>query len=347
MGRDARRRRRPTTTSTRRATAVLVAILTVAAFAFAAPTNATAGAGPHPLCPPAETGADACLVYDTGRTTGRPRRLTGASGSDVAAALALPGDLDVLILGEAHDNPHHHRLRTTLLKANAIAMEHVRADQQPGLDAFNALDRDTEGGATVADFTAKLDWAKSGWAKYPFDPLLAAVVAARVPVYAGDPPRDLLRKVAQVGLEALPGPERARLQLDRPLGAALEAAAASEIETAHCGKLPKAAIPRMALAQRYRDAHLADATLRAAAAHGSAVLLTGNGHARTDRGVPWYIRARAPATKVVSVVLAEVEERRGDPETYVPRDPDGRPAADFVILTPTIDREDPCKAFGK
>jgi len=345
MRRHARRRGRPETTPIRCATASLAAILAVAT--LGAPPNARAGAEPHPLCPAVESGADACLVYDTGRATGHPRRLTGASGADVAATLALPDDLAVLILGEAHDNPHHHRLRTALLKANAIVMEHVRADQQAGLDAFNALNRDAESGATVADFTAKLDWAKSGWAKYPFDPLLAAVAAARVPVYAGDPPRDQLRKVAQVGIEALPGPERARLHLDQPLGAALEAASAAEIETAHCGKLPKAAIPRMALAQRYRDAHLADATLRAAAAHGSAVLLTGNGHARADRGVPWYIRARAPATKVVSVVLAEVEQGRGDPETYVPRDPDGRPAADFVILTPTIEREDPCKAFGK
>ena len=111
--------------------------------------------------------------------------------------------------------------------------------------------------------------------------------------------------------------------------------------------LPKTALPNMAAAQRYRDAHLADATLTAATAHGQAVLLTGNSHARADRGVPWYIRARAPDKTVVSVVVAEVEDGQTDPAAYVPRDPDGSPAADYLIITPTIERDDPCKAFGK
>jgi uncharacterized iron-regulated protein len=111
--------------------------------------------------------------------------------------------------------------------------------------------------------------------------------------------------------------------------------------------LPKTAIPSMAFAQRFRDANLADATLQAVANHGRAILLTGNNHARTDRGAPWYLRARAPDGKVVSVVLVEVESGQNDPETYVPRDPEGKPAADYLIFTPAIQREDPCKAFEK
>jgi uncharacterized iron-regulated protein len=86
--------------------------------------------------------------------------------------------------------------------------------------------------------------------------------------------------------------------------------------------------------------------LKAADAHGAAVLLTGNVHARLDRGVPFYIRARAPEKTVVSVVLVEIEDGLTDPAAYVPRDPDGRPAADFLIFTPKADRGDPCEAFG-
>jgi hypothetical protein len=63
--------------------------------------------------------------------------------------------------------------------------------------------------------------------------------------------------------------------------------------------------------------------------------------------VPWYLRARAPEKTVVSVVFVEVEDGKWDPEAYVPRGPDGKAAADFLVFTPTIARDDPCKAFGK
>jgi uncharacterized iron-regulated protein len=87
---------------------------------------------------------------------------------------------------------------------------------------------------------------------------------------------------------------------------------------------------------------MADMLLKASEKHGSAILIAGNGHVRNDRGVPWYIRQRAPDRKVVSVMLVEVEDGRNYAEAYVPRDPDGKPAADYIIFTPRAEREDPC-----
>jgi uncharacterized iron-regulated protein len=299
----------------------------------------------HPLCPDAT--ADACAVYDTGRATGAtafekvgPKDILRKSMPAIAAS-------EIVILGEAHDNPHHHQLRAGLLTKPAIAMEQLRADQNAGLATFTAYRAKSARPATIADFKTKVDWESGGWNQYPYDPLLEAILKLSLPIYAGDPPRDTIRKIAKEGLGVLSADDQKRLALDQPLGEKLDAVSAEEIEASHCGMLPKSAIPKMALAQRYRDAHLADATLQAAADHGQAVLLTGNNHARTDRGVPWYIRARTPGKKVVSVVLVEVEEGKTDPEAYVPRDPDGRPAADYLIFTPSITRDDPCKAFGK
>ncbi len=294
---------------------------------------------------------DACAVYDTGRSTGTRSLTKLAAGSDVVAALALPPVVDVLVLGEAHDNPHHHKARVAIVaaRAKAIVMEQLRADQNGGLAAFNDFNLKAARSATLQEFKSKVDWATGGWDKYPYDPLLSAVIAAQVPVYAGDPSREVIRKTAKEGFEALPQAERARLALDQSLGDKFDAVSAEEIEASHCGMLPKAAIPRMAFAQRYRDAHIADVTLaaKAAAGSGSVVLLTGNNHARTDRGVPWYIHARAPGTKVISVAFVEVEAGQNDPEAYVPRDPDGEPAADYLVLTPTIVRDDPCAGFAK
>lgn len=268
----------------------------------------------------------------------------------------------IFVFGEAHDNPHHHRLRAVLMptyirlvqteeKFNRVPMpfvfEQITADRQQAVDRFFA-DNDVPGRRPeVAEFYAAIDWKNSGWDRYDYDPIFAAAIEERLPIYAGDPPRDTIRKIAKEGPGVLSDEDQKRLALDQPLGDKLDAVSAKEIEDSHCGMLPTAAIPKMAFAQRYRDAHLADATLKAAADHGQAVLLTGNNHALTDRGVPWYIRARTPDKKVVSIVLVEVEDGKTDPQAYVPRDPDGQPAADYLIFTPSITRDDPCKAFGK
>ena len=220
---------------------------------------------------------------------------------------------------------------------------HWRKHQQAALDRFSELNSTSPGQSTLPDLKRLLDWEKSGWAQYNYDPLFQLVVDAKLPTYAGDVTRDAIMKVAKAGEGALPPDERARLKLDVPLGHKLDDASLAEIEEAHCGAMPKAALAGMAYAQRYRDSSLAEAVLKAAEKHGSAVLIAGNGHVRTDRGVPWYIHQRAPEKKVVSVMLIEVEDGKTDPEAYVPRDPDGKPAAGYIVFTPRAERTDPCE----
>ena len=222
-------------------------------------------------------------------------------------------------------------------------MEQFSANQQIALNSFADLGKFAPQPETLTELKRLTDWDKSGWSQYDYDPVFKAAIDAKLPIYAGDVPRDSIMKVAKEGDGALPADERARLKLDVPLGAKLDDASLSEIEEAHCGTMPKEAFTGMAYAQRYRDASLADAVLKAADKHGSAILIAGNGHVRTDRGVPWYVHQRAPDKKVVSVMLIEVEDGKNDPEAYVPRDPDGKPAADYIIFTPRTDHGDPCE----
>lgn len=253
---------------------------------------------------------------------------------------------DFVLLGEVHDNPDHHRLRAWIIEAGirlrqagsgrappAAVFEHIRVDQSVALASFAALPATVR---TAASLLERLEWAKSGWPDQSrFEPLFAAVLEAGLPIAAGDAPRATIRQVARGEAGAPPAPEP-------PLSAPLQDALLSELEASHCGLMPKTAFTRMADAQRYRDDHLAERLAAAAATAGAAVLFAGNGHVRSDRGVPFYLKPRVAARRIVTVMLLEVESGRTDPGSYVPLAPDGTPAVDFIVFTPRTERPDPC-----
>ena len=262
----------------------------------------------------------------------------------------------IVLLGEVHDNPDHHVLRAALIGSFACAMpapravvlEHIRADQQPALDDLARASVAPGKFRSNAELFRVLEWDKSGWpAATMFAPLFDAAIATGLAILPGDPPRGRVRALARGEAGAVPVAERVRLRLDEPMPQPLLDALAAELKDSHCGVLPLTAIAGLSAAQRYRDAHQADAVLAAAETHGGAVLLAGNGHVRTDRGVPWHIRQRAPERKTVSVMFLEVEAGSSDPQAYVPRAPDGRPATDYVVLTPRAERPDPCEAMRR
>lgn len=260
----------------------------------------------------------------------------------------------IVLLGEVHDNGAQHALRGALITAiaadiaeakkqrpPALVFEHIRADQAAALEASRAP---TPEGAR--DLLQRLDWEKSGWPSSKlFLPIFEAAVVHALPILSGHPTRTEVRDVARRGLDALPGDTAPRLGLDAPLPEALESALLDELEASHCGLMPRTAFANMALAQRYRDAHMAAALASAARAHGSAIMLAGNGHVRTDRGVPRDLARMAPERKVLTVMLMEVSDGRADPTAYVERDPQGKPAADFTVLTPRSERPDPCETM--
>lgn len=254
-----------------------------------------------------------------------------------------------ILIGEVHDNPDHHAIQAAFLNAsrcmsksapNAAVFEHIRIDQSSALaGASEPADM------AASDLLRRLDWPNSGWPDQSmFQPLFAAAYAGGLTILPGEPARGSVRQVAREGLRALPEPDRLRLGLDRDLPAESSDALVRELVASHCNMLPASAISGLAQAQRYRDAHLADAMLTAAARHDKVFLLAGNGHVRSDRGVPWQLRNRnADPASVLTIMLIEVEDSRHDAHTYVPHGPGGSPAADILIFTPRVARPDPCE----
>ena len=138
-------------------------------------------------------------------------------------------------------------------------------------------------------------------------------------------------------------PPAASACCSRPTPRRLQAIEAA-VREGHCGKLPESVVPRMAAAQRARDAVIADALIARAPA--GAVLIAGNGHVRRDLGVPVQLAVRAPQRSALAVGIVEVIENATRAEDYVAPAAGDAPRFDFAVFTPRTARPDPCAGFA-
>ena len=154
-------------------------------------------------------------------------------------------------------------------------------------------------------------------------------------VYGAAVPRDEARAAMQTGVTRTFGDEAGRYGLEDEI-ATVELADRLNLQMdAHCGALPLELLPQMVELQRLRDAMLARAALDALDETGGPVaLITGNGHARKDWGVPSYLARVAPEDTVF--VLGQGEDG-GVPEGGV----------DMVLDAPAVERDDPCAVFER
>lgn len=233
---------------------------------------------------------------------------------------------DVVILGEVHDNPNHHMTQAAWLAALA-----------PRAVVFEMLDRTqaeiaTAGWKDLATLAEALGWSESGWPDFEiYAPVFTA--AAGTLILGAAIPRDVARAAMRDGLGAHFKDDLSRFGLDRPLPEDEQAAREAYQQAAHCNALPEDILPMMVDIQRLRDAELARVTLAALAETGGPVaVITGNGHARKDWGMPVYISRVSPDVAVFA--LGQSETGSG---------PDG--VFDLVLDAPAVDRPDPCEAF--
>jgi uncharacterized iron-regulated protein len=310
----------------------------------------------HVLDGQPSTAPDICAAVATAVPGGAPRVIDPATAVDAIAAAADTADF--VLLGEIHDNPSHHRIRGQVILAMAarrqaakrpppgLVLEHIRADQDMAVAGFRALDR-VQRQSVEALFKA-LDWPRSGWpAEALFRPLLDAALNAEWPLLHGNLSREAMRAVSRGGLAALEADEVTRLGLDRPFPDTFRNALLDELVGSHCGLMPREALGSMGDAQRFRDAYMARRLVDAAEIYGGAVLLAGNGHVRADRGVPWHLAQLAPAKRILAVMLAQADAQRAEVTAYAAAGTDGRPRADIVVVTPRVERPDPCVAMKK
>ncbi|MFY0680943.1 MAG: ChaN family lipoprotein [Thalassovita sp.] len=234
----------------------------------------------------------------------------------------------IVVLGETHDNPGHHQIQAqwiSALRPTAIVFEMLSVDQA------KAVTSSIRGDAAALD--AALGWSDTGWPDFAmYFPVFNAAPDATI--YGAAVPRDRAQQAMADGIIASFGSQAARYGLSEELPEAqLNARLALQAE-AHCGALPETLLPAMVQFQRLRDATLAQTAVQALqATQGPVVVITGNGHARADWAVPYYI-GRADA----QISVFALGQGEGDIE------PGGR--FDLVRFSPSVERDDPCDVFN-
>jgi uncharacterized iron-regulated protein len=242
-------------------------------------------------------------------------------------------EADVILLGEQHDNPHHHAIQKQVLdllgqrtQLGSVVFEQASWEQQAILNSLT--------NRSMGELANDLNWEKSGWPDYKlYEPLFIAATRYKAQLIAGNIAPQKSKVIYQDGYAAIFQPdEQKKLGLDQSFEPKAAEALEEEIFEGHCKLLPRDHVKAMIPVQRARDAAMALAWFRLHKT-GKTVFIVGAGHARKDFGIPWYLERLKPGTKIYSIGMNEIG---AEAETA---------AYDQVITTEAVKRDDPCASL--
>lgn len=236
---------------------------------------------------------------------------------------------DYILLGELHDNPHHHEARGRLIAAIASKKYAAVVEYLP----TGPLVRLT--GSTLQSLE-QAGFSPKAWPWKIYQPLFEAIRVSGFPLYGSNLDRSVSKTIFSGGpIPAAMESDYQKSTLTNDAKRSLE----TDLIDGHCGKLPAQYLEPMFRVQRLTDISMAQVMMR----HSPAILFAGNGHVRNDYGVPQVLRSLEPSKKRVSVGL--IEEAQRDSTAFA----ELAKLYDFVWITPNIDRADPCATlhFGK
>lgn len=232
--------------------------------------------------------------------------------------------VDIIIIGEIHDNTAHHQTQAeiiTRLDPAAVVFEMLNAEQAGLLTPEKMTD---------PNLGTMLGWEDAGWPDFAiYAPVFAASQGA---IVRGAAASDFAATQARDDIVKAFGDSADQFGLTTALSEAEQDEREAGMQDNHCGALPPEMLPWFVDQQRFRDAVFAREALNALAQTGGpVVVITGNGHARTDWGMPVYLAAAAPDVAVISVGQITSDEIDAP--------------YDLWRVTPPVPRPDPCAAF--
>ena len=268
------------------------------------------------------------VMLAAGAVRAQPVVLDADGPTTLDALHAAVARVDVVFLGEAHDDSTAHAVELAVLRAAleldrpvVLALEMAETDVQPVLDEY------------LTGLIRERDWLAAGrpWTNYEADyrPLVELARERGIPVVASNAPGRYVSLVSRSGdlavLDSLSAAARAWLPptVDPPS----EALAAKFADL--MGGMPHGAGPTvegMLAAQNLRDATMAWRIAEALRAHPGALVVHVNGsfHSEGRLGIPEHLARRAPDARQLVVTM----RRETGPDAATVGDDD------IMILTP-------------
>jgi len=245
----------------------------------------------------------------------------------------------VIFIGETHDQIEHHRIQLKVLrgliergKEVVIGMEMFQKSQQP------ILDRWSQGLLAEGEFLREVKWEATWGMDYQlYKGILDEARDRRLKILGLNVPRELVRKVAQTGMENLSAEDKERLP-EMDLGDREHRAHIKSIYEGHEGGLARD-FDKFYQAQVLWDEGMAEHLskfLSSPEGQGkTAVVLAGNGHIVHRFGIPSRFYRRMPVL-YKTIVLKEWSKRMGDDPMLANS---SLPLADYLWITHPIPPE--------
>jgi uncharacterized iron-regulated protein len=257
---------------------------------------------------------------------------------DFEVMLAGIMEVDVVFVGEMHDDPNTHRLEAAILdglqrrkRSPVVSLEMFERDAQPALDAYLA-------GRITEEEMLK---TSRPWPRYATDyrPLVERAKAAGWPVIAANVPRAIAQKVAKAGKSAVDDlTDAERANTARDLQCPLDSYFDKFAESMASHPMPnQSADEKKAMAERYywsqcvKDETMAESiagALERRASKGPVVHFTGAFHSDFGAGTAERTRRRLTGRRVVLVTILPVT----DIDAVSPAGEDLK-RADFLVYT--------------
>lgn len=253
----------------------------------------------------------------------------------LAAALARR---PVVLLGEVHDNVVQHRVRAEALARllqqgarPAIAFEQFDREQQPVIDRVRH--EVPPAGIAATDHLIAQAKPRGNWDWALYRPFVELALQYDLPIVAANLSRADAARVGKEGFGAVFDlATQQALGLDR-LPEPFRRAHEQAVFDGHCRLIPEALLPQLARSQIARDVVLA-LSIRPHLARG-VVLLTGNGHARSDIGAAFFL---SPAERARTLTIGLLERGSGSAD-------DAR--FDVTFVTAPQKRADQCEELRR
>lgn len=252
--------------------------------------------------------------------------LAGPAMADISDIVTEFQFADVIILGEIHDNPHHHLIQsdmTAAIQPSAIVFEMFTQEQA---SIINTLRWE---GAGIRAFADDFEWHKTGWPAFGNYARILEADPEGV-VFGATPPVQDIEDAKFEGAAAIYGLGAEYYGLTTPLTSDVLSAQSAILTTEYCGEITDNDLAGMIESNRLYAALFADTIFRALDEVGPPVIvITGNAFANEITGLPAVLRAADPSVRVVSLGQFEMI-------------PDNYDDFGHILLSNAVDRKDPC-----